>query len=111
MKALLSAKQKLLAAFEKYRTATKAIDLVANLGFGGLNKKQVKEFPRMCADIFADRIDAGLTMDDVLHLLHERGLDLKMNELLQQVTLQLISEGHELRDDRFVYRQFRTLRF
>ena len=107
----MSANPRLLAAFEKYQTAAKAIDLVANLGFGGLDKKEVEEFPHICADILADRIDAGLTMDDVLSLLRKHGLDSKMHELLQQTTLQLISKGHEIRGDRFIYRQYRTLNF
>jgi len=111
LEALLSANPRLLAAFEKYQTAAKAIDLVANLGFGGLDKKEVEEFPHICADILADRIDAGLTMDDVLSLLRKHGLDSKMHELLQQTTLQLISKGHEIRGDRFIYRQYRTLNF
>ena len=111
LQALLSTNPKLQAAFEKYQTSTKAIDLVANLGFGGFNEKHVKEFPRICSDIFADRIDAGLTMDDVLNLLREGGLDSYNGKLPQQATLQLVSAGHELRGDRFVYRRFKTLGF
>ena len=109
--ALLSENAKLLAAFKKYQASAKPIDLVANLGFGGMDEKEVAEFPGICAEMRGERIGAGLTMDDVLHLLRERGLDSKSGECPQQATLQLICEGHELRGDRFVYRQYRTLNF
>jgi hypothetical protein len=99
---------KLSAAFERYRNQAKALDLVANLGFGGLDRAEVKNFPRTCADIFADRIAVGLTMDEILNVLRDRRLDSKTGELPQQATLQLTSQGHEMRGDRFVYRQFRT---
>jgi hypothetical protein len=99
----------LLAAFEKYQAKTKPIDLVANLGFGELSDKEASEFPRVCARLIAERIDAGLTMDDVLKLLRESGLDSYRRKFPQQVTLQLISRDHELRGDRFVYRGYRTL--
>lgn len=108
---LLSENPKLVAAFEKYQSATKGIDLVANLGFGGFNKKEIGEFSRICAAMLAERIDTGLTMDDVLRELRERGLDSNMGKLPQQATLQLVSGRHELRGDRFVYRRYRTLGF
>jgi hypothetical protein len=107
----VSANPKLLAAFEKYKAKTKPIDLVANLGFGGMNEEEKQAFPRACADMLAGRIEAGLTIDDVLRLLQERRLDSKMGELSQQATLQLTCEGHELHGDRFIFRRFRTLGF
>ena len=109
--ALLSENAKLLAAFKKYQASAKPIDLVANLGFGGMDEKEVAEFPGICAEMLGERIGAGLTLDDVLHLLRGRGLDSKSHELPKQSTLQLICGGHELREDRFVYRRYRTLKF
>jgi hypothetical protein len=111
LKALLSANPKLLAAFEKYKSSTKPINLVANIGFGGMNEEEKKEFPRVCAEMLADRIDVGLTIDDVLRMLRERGLDSRQGEMPQQATLQLTCVDHELRGDRFLYRRFRTLGF
>jgi hypothetical protein len=108
---LLQENPKLLAAFEKYKAKTKPIDRVANLRFGEMNEAEKKAFPRACAEMLADRIGAGLTMDEVLRLVQQHGLDSKMNASLQQATLQLTCEGHELRGDRFTFRRFRTLGF
>jgi len=108
---LLSSDHKLAAAFEKYQATTKPINLIANLGFGGLSKKEAREFPHACARLLTAHINTGLTMDDVLNLIRNSGLDSHKHKLPQQRTLQLISVNHELRGDRFVYRQFRKLDF
>jgi hypothetical protein len=108
---LTSSNLKLIAAFEKYRASTKPIDLIANLGFGNLSEQEAKGFRHLCDGILADRIQGGLTMDDVLTLLRESGLDLHRHKFPQQRTLQLISIDHELRGDRFVYRRYGTLLF
>ena len=106
---LLSSDSKLRSAFEKYRANTKAIDLVANLGFGNLSDQEARDFPRRCAQMLESRVRAGLTMDDVLDLLVETGLEPHRGRFPQQATLQFISIGHELRRERFLYRRFRTL--
>jgi hypothetical protein len=108
--ALLASNKRLVAAFEKYQATTKTIDLVANLGFGELGEDEAKEFPQVCDKLLGDRIEAGLSMDDVLILLRSSWLDSHRHRLPQQVTLQLIATGHEVRDGRFVYRQYRSLR-
>ena len=98
-------------AFERYQASQKPIDLVANLGFGDLAEDQLEEFPKMCSRLLSDRIEAGITMDDVLRLLRASELEEYRHKFPHHATLQLVSPGHELRDKRFVYRRFRTLNF
>jgi len=106
---LLAADKRLLTAFGKYQATAKTIDLVANLGFGGLDEGKARGFPNSCDKLLADRIEAGLNMDDVLTLLRSSWLDAHRHRLPQQVTLQLIARGYEVRDGRFVYRRYRSL--
>ena len=54
---------------------TKTIDHVANFGFGGFTDDEIRRFPQVCSNLLADRLKAGLTMDDVLSLFRETGLD------------------------------------
>jgi hypothetical protein len=107
----LSRDKELAGAFDKYQATKKTIDLVANLGFGELSEEEAKEFSRTCTKLLAERIGAGLTMDDVLNLIRESGLDPHRRKFPQQATLQLISTNHELRANRFVYRRYKTLAF
>jgi len=100
---------KLLTAFEKYRATVKPIDLVANLSFGNLGDKGVKQFLNRCDKMLANRIDIGVTLDEVLALLHAEGLDSHTRKYPVQATLQLVSPNHELRGDEFVYRRYRVL--
>ena len=111
LKSLLASDTKLLAAFEKYRTTTKTNDLVANVGFGELSAQQASDFPRLCDEMLAGRIDTGLTMDEVLRLLRENSLDSYKHKFPQQTSLQLTSVNHELLGDRFLYKRYRTLAF
>ena len=108
---LLSSDKKLARAFEKYRATARPIDLIANLGFGEFDDLEIREFPAKCSGLLAGRIDAGLTMDDVLAILGDGRLSPHRRKLPNQVTLQLVSTGHELRDGRFLYRRFKTLGF
>jgi hypothetical protein len=106
---LLTAEKRLVAAFEKYRARAKALDLIANLGFGALGEDEAREFPQTCDNLLAGRIAVGLTMDDVLGLLGSSWLDSHRGRLPQQMTLQLIATGHEVRNRRFLYRRYRSL--
>ena len=109
IKTLLTSDKRLVAAFGKYQATTKTIDLIANLGFGGLSEAESREFASVCDKLLADRVEVGLTIDDVLELLRSSWLDSHRRRLPQQVTLQLIATGHEVRDGRFVYRRYRSL--
>jgi hypothetical protein len=111
LNALLSSDRKLRKAFEQYQTKQNRIDLVANIGFGGLTKKETANFAKLCDEIFGDRIDAGFTIPQVLGLLREHGLEKNRHELPQQVTLQLTCINHELRSDEFVHKEYRVLPF
>jgi hypothetical protein len=71
---LLTSDKRFLAAFGKYQATTKTIDLIANLGFGWLGEDESREFPSVCDKLLADRIEVGLTMDDVLGLLRSSWL-------------------------------------
>ena len=106
---LLASDKRLGTAFEKYQASAKAIDLIANLGFGALLEDEAREFPRICDKLLADCIGVGLTMDDVLGLLQSSWLDSHRGRLPQQMTLQLIAADHEVRQGRFVYRRYRSL--
>ena len=108
---LLSSDKKLAAAFKKYQDTVKSIDLVANLGFGEFSEQESKEFPNRCAALLGERIDGGLTMDEVLSILQENELAAHQHKSPKQATLQLISPNHELKGDRFVYRRYGTLAF
>jgi preprotein translocase subunit Sec63 len=59
--------------------------------------------------MLATRIDEGVTLDQVLHLMRSRGLDSLTQKNPQQATLQLVSLNHELRGDEFLYRRYRVL--
>jgi hypothetical protein len=98
---------KLMKDWERYQAKTKLPDLIANLPFGEL--KEIEGFSKLCDEMLANRIDSGVTVDEVLSLLRERGLDGNMRKFPQQATLQLISNEHELRGDEFVHRRYRTL--
>jgi hypothetical protein len=87
----------------------KLIDRVANLGFVDLSDEGVRAFPLRCSELMSGRIEPGLTMDDVLLILRETGLESHKRKFPQQATVQLISTRHELRDSRFLYRHYRTL--
>ncbi len=102
---------KLMKSFEKYQATKNTLDLVANLAFGGLNGKGLEEFSGLCNAILADRINGGVTLDDVLALLSSVGLDAHANKHPKQATLQLASINHELRGDEFLFRQYRVLSF
>ncbi len=102
---------KLLRAFEKYQEKAKALDLIANISLGGLSREQESPFPAICAEMLADRIEDGITLDQALEALQSRGLDSCMRKYPQLATLQLVSIGHELRGEQFLYRQFNVLNF
>jgi hypothetical protein len=106
---LLSSDDKLRIAFEKYQTAHDVIDLVANISFGGMPDRSLNGFSDLCNQMLARRIGVGMTIDEVLGALREVGLDKYQRALPRQVTLQLVSVNHELRDDEFVYRRYRAL--
>jgi hypothetical protein len=61
--------------------------------------------------MLADRIEDGITLDQALEALQSRGLDSCMRKYPQLATLQLVSIGHELRGEQFLYRQFNVLNF
>ena len=107
--ALLVSDTKLQASFEKYQAKQNTIDLIANIAFGGLSKRAVASFPTLCDKMLGTRIDAGITIREVLLVLQEHGLYKHMRDLPQQVTLQLTSINHELRGDETVYRKYRVL--
>lgn len=109
-KVLLS-DSKLRKGFEQYQEKNNRIDLIANIGFGGLIKKEAVDFSNLCEQILADQIGQGMTVREVLGVLQEHGLLENMGNLPKQVTLQLTCVNHELRDDEFVCREFRTLPF
>jgi len=109
IQALLAGEKRLVAAFEQYQARAKAIDLIANLGFGALREEEAREFAQTCDKLLADRVADGLTMDDVLGLLGSSWLDSHRGRLPQQMTLQLIATGHEVRNGRFRYRRYRSL--
>lgn len=98
-------------AFEQYGKEKNRIDLIANLGFGGLSKKAAGNFAKLSHKMFADRIGQGMTMREILLVLQEHGLVENQGEIPRQVTLQFTCINHELRGDEFVHREFRTLPF
>jgi hypothetical protein len=108
---LLSTDSKLRKTFEQYQVKQNRIDLIADIGFGGFTKTQSANFAKLCDEMLANRIQAGLTIPEVLKLLHENGLEGKIHELPQQMTLQLTCINHELRSDEFTHKEYRILPF
>lgn len=96
-------------AFERYRSTVKPIDSITNLTMGGFSEESLMEFPRLCDQMLAARIGDGVTLDDVLLLLAEHGLDQNMHKYPQQATLQLTSPAHEIRSEELIYRSYRSL--
>jgi hypothetical protein len=109
LQALILSGKELTKAFERYQIKNPKIDLIANLSLGGLSDQSVDRFPNLCNEMLADRIKAGVTLDEVLMLLQTRGLNAHIHMIPRRVTLQLVSIGHELRKDEFVYRRYRVL--
>lgn len=107
--ALLASDGKLGEAFGRYRLKPDRIDLVANIGFGGLKKREIASFSKRCEQIFAGQINAGLSIPEALLLLAEYGLEKNRHEFPRQQTLQLICINHELRGNDFVHREYRVL--
>jgi len=108
---LLASDKKLADAFAKLQATKNSLDLVGNLALGGLNDEAVNHFPDSCNEMLGSRIEEGVTLDEVLGLLQENGLDSHMSKYPTQVTLQLVSINHELRGDEFVHRRYRTLKY
>ena len=106
---LLSLDGKLRKAFEQYGAKQARIDLVVNIGLGGFAKKEIADFGERCRRILAARIQAGLTIREVLQLLAEHGMEENRHELPRQMTLQLVCINHELRGDEFVHKEYRVL--
>src|ERR1035441_4579371 len=55
---------KLMKDWERYQAKTKLPDLIANLPFGEL--KEIEGFSKLCDEMLANRIDSGVTVDEVL---------------------------------------------
>jgi hypothetical protein len=108
---LLASDKKLADAFVKLQATKNSLDLVANLALGGLNEEAVEHFPNSCNEMLASRIDAGVTLDEVLRLLQQNGLDSYVSKYPIRVTLQLISLNHEVRGNDFVHRKYATLKY
>jgi hypothetical protein len=100
---------KLTNAFKRYRSTVKPIDFAANLTMGGFSEESLRDFPRLCDQMLAASIGDGVTLDDVLVLLAEHGLDQNIRKYPQQATLQLVSPAFEIRSDDLVYRSYRSL--
>jgi hypothetical protein len=111
VKTFLSADKKLQKAFEQYQAKQSRIDSIANIGFGGLSKEEVKSFPAQCSSMLAGRIQNGMTLLEIMEFLKVSSLDQHRHELPQQVTLQLTCVNHELRGEEFLFREYRTLNF
>ena len=88
---LLASDKKLADAFEKLQATKNSLDLVGNLAFGGLGEEAVRHFPDSCNEMLGSRIQEGVTLDEVLGLLQQNGLDSHMSKYPNQVTLQLVS--------------------
>lgn len=101
----------LMKPFEKYCSANRSIDLIANLAFGDLSPNEVQEFSLLCERLLSTRIAEGVTFDDALHLVRGTWLQTHKSKSPQMATLQLTCLNHELREGDFVFRKFRTLRF
>jgi len=111
LRALVAGNSKLMSAFEKYCSTKAQLDLVSNISMGRLADRDVSNFPQFCSDMLASRISSGVTLDEVLLLLRERNYEKHIAATPRQVTLQLVSTGHELRGSDFVFRKYRTLGF
>jgi hypothetical protein len=111
LNALLSSDGKLRSAFTKYQSTHATIDLIANVSLGALDDDIVRRFPEICDEMLASRIADGVTLDEVLRLLGEHGLEKHIDMIPKQRTLQLVSVNHELRGSEFVYRRYKILNF
>jgi len=101
----------LLEAFEKYQEKTEPLDSVANISFGKLSDTDLGNFSELCERMLAERIEGGVSIDDVLMLLKTHRLDSHMSRNPTQRSLQLVSIGTELRGEEFLYRMYRVLNF
>lgn len=108
---LLATDAKLKADFAKYQNRPHPLDLIANISFGDVDDHYVKDFPRLADEMLANRIEKGVTVDEVLTLLRDRQLDSNVGKTPQQMTLQLASVNHEVRGDEFVFKRYRILGF
>jgi len=107
LKSLLSKDLQLQEAFEKYQSLPHPIDLIANVPFGGMSEEIAGQFTSACDEILRSRIDAGLTVDELLELLKHRGLLGYQSVHPKQVSLQFTCVDHEVRAKKFVFRKYR----
>jgi hypothetical protein len=106
----LSADTRLSEAFAKYQTAPHPIDLVANIALGGMSDETVTQFPSICDEMLRQRIESGLTVNEVLQSIFERDLPKYCSVYPVQVTLQVTCVDHETRSNEFVFRKYRILK-
>ena len=96
---LLARDAALRAAFAQYEAHPKPVDLIVNFAMG-------RPAP---AGLLSGKIEAGLTLDDVLRLLYDAGYRDAIGQTPICSTIQLVSPDHELRDGEFVLRRYRVL--
>lgn len=107
---LLSSDGPLRKAFENYESKNNSLDSIVNVGFGAFTRESASNFKNICDKMLADRIGEGVTLREMLLLSREHGLEPFRGGTPQEVTLQITSINHELRDGEFVYRRYKLLR-
>jgi hypothetical protein len=109
LEGLLREQPGLAAAFESY--VPPPIDLVTNMSFGLPRDFSFDRFTDECERLLAGKIEAGLSLDEVLALFERSELNRYRDELPETATLQLVSPNHLRRGDEFVHTHFETLAF
>lgn len=105
---MLAADPDLLAEFDRY--SPKPLDLLCNLRFSS-SPAGFEAFRQEIDNMLGDRIESGLTLDDILGVIASSKLKDRQNRNPGGATLQLNSPNHLRRGDEFVFTSFRTLNF
>ena len=104
IRAVLAEDARLAAAFHDFEAKSPCVDLIANLGCGCKSRKE--PFERLCRRLFDADIQNGLTLDQVLERLADAGHSDCQRQVPAVATLQLVSVGHDVRDNEFVFRRY-----
>jgi hypothetical protein len=105
---LLSTDLDLAKAFEEYQAKPHPIDLIANISFGGMSAEAIGQLSSACDQALRLRIEAGLTITEVLEALSDRDLLEYQTKIPRSLNLQLTCLDHEVRSNEFVFRKYRV---
>ena len=104
IRAVLAENTRLAAAFHTFEIKSPCVDLIANFRCGCKSRKE--PFATLCRRLFDADIQNGLTLEQVLERLADEGHGDCQTQIPAVASLQLVSVGHDVRDNEFVFHRY-----